>query len=194
VTIMKILHVDSSIQAEQSVTRKLSAAIVERLRKVAPQAVVTYRDLAAQPLPELSPEQLRTSSPARDAALEELLAADTVVIGAPMYNFSIPSQLKAWFDAVVIAGKTFRYSEAGVEGLLGDKRVLIASSRGGVYSPEAGMAAFDHHEPYLRNLLGFLGVRNVDVIRAEGVRMGEDMANRAIVDALASVGQLRASA
>ncbi|MCC8362664.1 FMN-dependent NADH-azoreductase [Lysobacter sp. A6] len=191
---MKILHLDSSIQAEQSVTRRLSAAIVERLRKVSPQAVVTYRDLAADPLPELSPEQLRTPSTARESALDELLDADTIVIGAPMYNFTIPSQLKAWLDAVVIAGRTFRYSEAGVEGLLGDKRVIIASSRGGVYSPGGAMAAFDHQEAYLRNILGFVGVRDVEVIRAEGVRMGEDAAHRAITDAMASVGQLRSVA
>lgn len=191
---MKILHLDSSIQAEQSVTRRLSAAIVDRLRKVSPQAVVTYRDLAADPLPELSPEQLRTPSAARESALDALLDADTIVIGAPMYNFTIPSQLKAWLDAVVIAGRTFRYSEAGVEGLLGDKRVIIASSRGGVYSPGGAMAAFDHQETYLRNILGFIGVRDVEVIRAEGVRMGEDTAHRAITDAMASVGELRSVA
>jgi len=191
---MQILHLDSSIQAEQSVTRKLSAAIVERLRKVSPQAVVTYRDLATNPLPELSPEQLRSPSGAREDALDELLAADAIVIGAPMYNFTIPSQLKAWLDAVVIAGKTFRYSEAGVEGLLGDKRVIIASSRGGVYAPDGAMAALDHQESYLRNILGFIGVRDVEVIRAEGVRMGEEMAHRAITDALASVGELRSVA
>lgn len=122
---MNILHIDSSIQGDQSVTRSLSAAIVTHLRKHQPQARVTYRDVAAAPLPQFSTDAFVTDpTPASTrelaVALEEALAADVIVIGAPMYNFGVPSQLKSWLDALAIPGRTFRYSEQGVEGLLGE--------------------------------------------------------------------------
>lgn len=132
---MKLLHIDASILGGNSVSRQLSAAAVERLRKTTPDLDVTYHDLSAKPLSHLSGEHLaaahgatpetqavRDDIAASTAALDEFLAADIVVIGAPMYNFTIPSQLKAWIDRLLVAGKTFSYSEKGVEGLAGGKR------------------------------------------------------------------------
>jgi FMN-dependent NADH-azoreductase len=118
------------------------------------------------------------------ALLEELFAADIIVIGAPMYNFSVPSQLKAWIDRLLIAGKSFRYGAAGPEGLLPKgKKVFIASSRGGAYGPETPAAFLEHQESYLRGALGFIGLTDVTVIRAEGVAMGPDARAAAVNDA-----------
>lgn len=199
---MHILHLDSSIQGDQSVSRKLSAAIVQRLRDASPGARVTYRDLAAAPLPQFSaavaaavgaePHAHAEAAPLC-AALQELLAADAVVIGAPMYNFSVPTQLKSWLDAVAVPGKTFSYGPEGVKGLLGGKRVIVASARGGFYGPDSPAAAAEHHETYLRAFFGFLGVEDFEVIRAEGVRIAPEIAERAVDDALAQVAQLRAA-
>jgi FMN-dependent NADH-azoreductase len=142
---MKLLHLDSSVLGPLSVSRQVSAAIVERLKKANPRLDVTYRDLTATPLAHLSGSHLAAGQGATpdaslqddiaagQAVLEEFLAADIVVLGAPMYNFTIPSQLKAWIDRILVAGKTFKYSAAGVEGLAGNKRVIVAISRGGFY-------------------------------------------------------------
>ena len=151
---MTLLHIDASILGANSASRQLSQAVVDRLRKAGQEAAVVYRDLAAAPLAHLSGEHLAAGQgatpesaalqkdiAASQAVLDEFLAADTVVIGAPMYNFTIPSQLKAWIDRIVVAGKTFRYGATGVEGLAGNKRVIIAISRGGFYgagTPTAG--------------------------------------------------------
>ena len=148
---MKLLHVDSSIQGAHSVSRQLSAEIVAKLRQVTPELEITDRDLAAEPVPHLSGSTLAARQPAAGQptadvghdlvlsakVLDEFLAADIVIVGAPMYNFGVPSQLKAWIDRLLVAGKTFRHSESGVEGLASGKRVVIASSRGGIYSEEA---------------------------------------------------------
>lgn len=199
---MNILHIDSSIQGDQSVSRRLSAAIVQQLRGTAPDSQVTYRDLAAAPLPQFSatvaaavgtePHTHAEAAPLC-AALQELLAADTVVIGAPMYNFSVPTQLKSWLDAIAVPGKTFSYGPGGVKGLLGEKRVIVASARGGFYGPDSPAAAAEHHETYLRAFFGFLGVTRFEVIRAEGVRMAPEIAEQAMNDALLQVAQLRAA-
>lgn len=202
---MKILHIDSSIQGELSVSRKLSAAIVARLRSVAPDSVVIYRDLASQPLPQFSSDVVaafqaigsgaevpQSAAPLCDA-LNELLDADTIVIGAPMYNFSVPTQLKSWLDAIAVPGKTFNYGPEGVKGLLGDKRVIVASARGGFYGPDSPAAAAEHHETYLRAFLEFLGVSRFEVIRAEGVRIDPRIAERAIDDAMTQVSGLLAA-
>src|SRR6267154_1900909 len=143
---MRLLHIDSSILGEASASRELSAAIVKAVTSAVPGVEITRRDLDADPIPHLDSRSLaavrpeiagNAAAPAADeksaAALDEFLAADIVVIGAPMYNFTIPSQLKAWLDHIVIAGKTFSYSEAGVKGLAGGKKVIIVSSRGGLY-------------------------------------------------------------
>lgn len=183
---MNILHVDASITGPASVTRTLSAEIVEAERRLYPDAEVTVRDLAEQPLDHLSNKHLaaaqgaapndarvRDDVTAGQAALEEFLAADLIVVGAPMYNFGIPSQLKAWIDRLAVAGVTFRYTEAGPEGLAGGKKVIIASSRGGFF---AGLPAeaLDHQEAYLRTVFGFVGITDVTVVRAEGVAIGEE--------------------
>ena len=203
---MNILHIDSSILGEHSVSRRLSAAAVRRLTQLSPNAHVVYRDLAARPIPQFSPELVQIAmgaSPAGAGAhdaqvvgevLDELLAADVVVIGAPMYNFTVPSQLKSWLDAVVVAGKTFKYDANGVQGLLGGKRAIIASSRGGYYGPDSNNAVAEHHETYLRSLLGFIGIQDIQVVRAEGVRMGPEIADAAIAAALVQAERLQLAA
>lgn len=125
------------------------------------------------------------------ACLDELLQADLLVIGAPMYNFSLPSSLKAWIDRVAVAGTTFAYGEAGPEGLLKGRRAYIASVRGGQYAEGTPEAALDHQERYLQDLLGFLGIVDVTVIRAEGVAMGESEKAQALADASARIAFLR---
>jgi len=129
---------------------------------------------------------------AGEAALDEFLAADIVVLGAPMYNFSIPSQLKAWIDRVAVAGKTFRYTETGPVGLAGGKKVIVASSRGGFYGPGSPTAALDHQESYLRAVFGFLGITDITFIRAEGVAIGTESRAKAIDAAKSDVAKLAA--
>lgn len=183
---MKLLQIDSSILGENSVSRQLSAGLVARLREEHPDLEVVSRDLAAHPLPHVSPGHL-AGDPALQAELDEsgrvlaeFLAADVVVVGAPMYNFTIPSQLKTWIDRLVVAGTTFRYGENGPEGLVKGKRVIVASSRGGVYSPGSPAAGVDFQETYLRAVFGFLGITDVEFVRAEGVAMGPDARQTAL--------------
>ena len=126
-------------------------------------------------------------------ALDEVLAADVIVIGAPMYNFSIPSQLKSWLDALVVPGKTFRYGANGAEGLLGDKRMIIASSRGNFYGADSPAASAEHHESYLLSFLGFLGVTRIEIVRAEGVKLSPEHAQTAVAAALEHASQLKAA-
>jgi FMN-dependent NADH-azoreductase len=186
---MNLLHVDSSALGAHSVSRELSAAIVDAWKRAHPGATVKYRDVAAQPLPHWAPVA-DASDPAVRAGgevMDEFLAADVVVIGAPMYNFSIPSALKAWIDRVAVAGKTFRYGANGPEGLAGGKRVIIASSRGGYYGEDSPAAAFDFQETYLRKVFGFLGVTDIEVIRAEGVNVGAEQKTQAIASAHAAI-------
>jgi FMN-dependent NADH-azoreductase len=200
---MNILHIDSSILGAGSVSRALSAEIVAALRARHPAARVTYRDLGAAPVGHLSgahlaaaqgavPEAaaLREDLAAGQAALEEFLAADIVVVGAPMYNFGVPSQLKAWIDRLAIPGKTFRYTEAGAEGLAGGKIVIIASSRGGFYGAETPTAFLDHQESYLRGIFGFFGITDVRFVRAEGVNLGPDRREAAIGAAREEIARL----
>jgi FMN-dependent NADH-azoreductase len=126
------------------------------------------------------------------SALEEFLAADTVVIGAPMYNLSLSSQLKAWIDRLAVAGKTFRYTETGPVGLMGGKKVIVASSRGGFYGAGSPAAGFDFQETYLRGVFGFMGVTDIRFIRAEGVSVGPDQKSAALAAAMAEIGALAA--
>lgn len=177
---MKLLHIDSSILGDASASRQLSAELVQAWRQNEDGLDVTYRDLAADAVAHFSALTLAAgSTPAelRDAALkhevavgeevlEEFLAADVVVIGAPMYNFTISSQLKAWIDRIAVAGKTFRYTENGPVGLAGDKKVVIVSTAGGVHAGQPTGAA---HEGYLRTVLGFFGITDIEVVRAEGL-------------------------
>jgi len=184
---MKLLHLDSSALGTASVTRELSAAIVARWQDKLPRLEVEYRDLDTNPLPHLTGQSLAQSDPAEtaDAArvLEQFLAADVLVIGAPMYNFSVPSTLKAWIDRIAVAGKTFRYTENGPEGLAKGKHLIIASGRGGLHTG----APTDFQEAYLRQVFGFLGVTDIDFVRAEGVAYSPQHRTDAIAAALASI-------
>ncbi|MGY3230678.1 FMN-dependent NADH-azoreductase [Luteibacter sp. HA06] len=189
---MKLLHLDASALGAYSVSRGLTAAITAEFVQSHPGVEVTYRDLHAAPLGHWGlPAGENDPAAAESAAvLEEFLAADVIVIGAPMYNFGITSSLKAWIDRIAVAGKTFQYTSTGPEGLAGGKRVIIASSRGGVYSHGAPAAAMDFQEPYLRAVLGFLGVTDIEFVRAEGVAMSDDHKAQAVGGAIASIGGL----
>jgi FMN-dependent NADH-azoreductase len=202
---MNLLHLDASILGANSASRQLSAAIVARLRQADPATVVTYRDLAATPLGHLSgaqvaaamgaaPESLAVQQELADsqAVLREFLDADTVVIGAPMYNFGIPSQLKTWIDRIVARGQTFRYGEKGPEGLAGNKRVIIAVSRGGFYGAGTPIAAMEHVESYLRGVFGFIGVTNLEFVVAEGLLVGPEQREKSMQGALAVAAELAA--
>ncbi|KAB1072756.1 FMN-dependent NADH-azoreductase [Methylobacterium planeticum] len=203
---MQLLHVDGSILGAHSVSRTVSAAIVDRLRSESPGLAVTHRDLAATPLPHLSGATLAARQPNAgntpdvladvalgDAVLEEFLAADIVVIGAPLYNFTISSQLKAWIDRILVAGRTFRYGEGGAEGLVGGKRVILAIARGGFYGPGTPYAAAEHAETYLRAVLAFMGIANPEIIVAEGIAVGPEQRERALAGALEAAGALKAA-
>lgn len=172
---MKILHLDSSALGAASASRELTAAVVRQLRADSPHVEVTYRDLDAQPLPHLTGASLAKSDPAEvelaQRVMQEFLDADVLVVGAPMYNFSLPSTLKAWIDRIAVAGVTFRYSANGPEGLAGGKRVIVASTRGGVYG-DASPA--DFQEGYLRQVFAFLGVQDIEIVRAEGLNLGPE--------------------
>lgn len=205
---MDILHIDSSIMGEHSVSRQLTAAVVDRLVALTPDAKITYRDVASEPLPQvygaLYAASVGADAPQRDTALfddaavvnralDEVLAADVIVIGAPMYNFSVPSQLKSWLDALAVPGKTFSYDASGAKGLLGDKRVIVASSRGNFYGPDSPVASAEHHESYLLSFFGFLGITQIEIVRAEGVKISPELAQTAVAAALAQAGQLKAA-
>lgn len=179
---MKLLHIDSSVLGARSVSRELTRAVVGEWRRAHPAMEVTYRDVGVEPPAHLSAEILgarflpagrhsalqRAETALGEALLEEFLAADVIVLGAPMYNFSIPTQLKAWLDRILVADRTFRYTASGPEGLVEGKTAVIVSARGGLYSG-APARLMDHQESYLTTALNFTGIRDITVIRAEGV-------------------------
>ena len=185
---MRLLHLDSSALGANSVTRELSAAIVARWQDAIPGLRIDYRDFDINPLPHLTGGALAgtdvAAKAAGDAAMDEFLASDVIVIGAPMYNFGIPSTLKAWIDRIAVAGKTFRYTESGPEGLAKGKRVIVASGRGGVYGESN---AADFQEAYLRQLFGFLGIADVEFVRAEGVGLSPEHRAKALREAHARI-------
>jgi len=198
-----ILHIDSSPLGDLSVSRKLTAKTLQELRESYPEAKVVKRDLGTSPLPHLDgltlgsfftpPDQrnaaLHQAVQLSDQVVEELLAADVIVIGAPMWNFGIPSALKAWIDHVVRRGRTFKYGAAGPESLLPKgKKVIIVSTRGGVYS-EGPMKMMDYQETYLRAVLGFIGLSDISFVRAEGVAMGPEAAQAAMQLAETQLGE-----
>jgi FMN-dependent NADH-azoreductase len=202
----KLLHIDSSVLGPHSVSRQLSAAIVDRLRQTAPNLEIAYRDLSAIPLAHLSGAHLAAAQGATNpdatlaqelaagqAVMDEFLTADTVVLGAPMYNFTIPSQLKAWIDRVVVAGKTFTYGANGPQGLAGNKRVIVAISRGGFYGADTPMAALEHLETYLRSMFGFIGVTRLEFISADGIQVGPEHREKALAGALEAATNLHAA-
>lgn len=205
---MKLLHIDTSILGSGSVSRELSALIVERLSEGGGVDVL-YRDLVEAGLPHLTAASLPGAHPvsamagpldaaaqvlreASDRMLEDFIAADTVVIGVPMYNFTIPSQLKAWIDRIVVPGKTFRYGANGPEGLAGGKRVVVAMARGGFYGVETGMVSAEHAESYLRTVLGFIGITDPEFVLAEGLATGEHTRTQAVASAREAVRQIAA--
>lgn len=193
---MKLLHIDSSALGGYSVSRQLTADIVAELKRATPNLAIRYHDLAAQPLPHWTPVA-DASDPAAvlgTEMLEEFLAADVVVIGAPMYNFAISSQLKAWLDRILVAGKTFRYTANGPEGLADGKRVIVASSRGGFYGKDTPAAAMDFQEPYLRAAFAFIGIHDVEFVRAEGIAIGDEQKAAALKSARSTIGTLVAKA
>jgi FMN-dependent NADH-azoreductase len=185
---MNLLHLDASIQGDDSISRVLSRAMAARFLEAFPKGRYLYRDLAAAPLPHVTLERLASAE--AHAVLEEFLHTDVVIIGAPMYNFALASQLKTWLDHILIAGHTFRYEDGRSVGLTGDKRVLVAHSRGGIYPPDAD-DSMEHAETYLRSVLRFIGVNNPEFVVAEGTRLGEEARNRAVAGALQAISDLR---
>ncbi len=180
---MTILKIDSSITGDASVSRQLTTATVDQLVSQNLEQRVIVRDLVASPLSHL------TLGGSGDAdVLDEFLAAETVVIGAPMYNFTVPSQLKAWIDRILVAGKTFQYGANGPEGLAGDKRVIVAVSRGGFYDDTN---ALEHVETYLKGVLGFIGIIP-EFVHADGIAVGPEQRNAGIANGLAEVERLAA--
>ena len=204
---MNILHLDSSILGNHSITRELSAAVVADIRAQHPSAHVTYRDLVLDEICHLTGpiaagfRQMDVSDfddstvrehQVSETLVTEFLASNVIVLGAPMYNFSVPSQVKAWLDRVAQAGRTFRYTESGPVGLAGGKQVVVVSARGGFYA-EAPLAHMDHQESYLKAFFGFLGIRDVRFVRAEGASKGQAVREKGIALARASVGDVLAS-
>ncbi len=194
---MQLLHIDSSITGEQSVSRKLTQQIVDAWVAKHPDTKVDRLDLltdapahftADAMAPRTGQKDGLTEAQVRENAVSERLVqqfldADVVVVGAPFYNFAIPSQLKAWLDRIAQPGRTFSYTAAGPEGLAKGKTVIVASSRGGIYSTtEAGMAA-EHQESYLKVMFGFFGITDVRFVRAEGMGMGPEMREKAFASA-----------
>lgn len=202
---MKILHIDSSFNDELSVTRHLSGEVVRKLTESGNYEEVIYRDVVKdeihhltakiaagfRPVPrkEHSTEEEGNERLLSETLVKEFLDSDVVVIGAPMYNFSVPTQLKAWLDRLAQPGKTFRYTATGPEGLAGGKKIIIASARGGFYekTPLAGM---DFQEKYLQTYFGFLGITDVVFIRAEGASRGEEIKQQEIAKARLSIDEL----
>lgn len=188
-----ILHINSSVRGTDSVSRTVTQEFLTKWQSTEPGTAIVERDLVAQPLPHLtgeivgafftpadqrSPEQAKLAAQS-DALVKELFAADVIVIGAPMYNFSVSSALKAWIDHVARAGQTFKYTEAGPVGLVTGKKVYIFTSRGGVYS-EGPAKVMDFHEPYLRAVLGFIGITDITFVHTEGLGMGEEAVAKAL--------------
>ena len=196
-----ILILDSAATGESSVSRRLTRAAAEALVARDPDAHITLRDVGSNPIPHLTAETVpairagiveteaaREALELSDALIAELKAADLIVIGAPMYNFGMPSTLKAWFDHVLRARVTFRYTEDGPEGMLTGRRAVVVETRAGVYS-DGPAAAMDSQEPHIRTLLGFMGIDDVTFVRAEKLAFGPEAAEAAIGGALGQIEQ-----
>ncbi|HJR82882.1 MAG TPA: NAD(P)H-dependent oxidoreductase [Sphingomicrobium sp.] len=183
---MTILHIDSSISGENSASRAISARIVDQVKTAQWGEEIVYRDLAAEPLPHLTLDAFADSS-----VLDEFLAADTIVIGAPMYNFTLPSQLKSWLDRILVAGKTFRYTAGGPEGLAGGRRVIVALARGGIYDAGSPAAALEHLESYLRGVFNFIGIEP-EFVAADGLAISPEHRETSIGQALGETFRLAA--
>jgi FMN-dependent NADH-azoreductase len=203
---MKLLHIDSSILSTNSVSRQLTKDTVAQWVSNHPDTTVDYLDLAVDTPSHLSADSLGFRAPAgaaqsdvqkrenaiSEALVTQFLAADVIVVGAPLYNFSIPSQLKSWIDRIAQVGRTFAYTETGPKGLAGGKTVIVASTRGGVYSTNDWGRAAEHQESYLQTVFGFLGITDVRFVRAEGVAMGDAKKAEALGEAANSIVKLAA--
>ena len=190
---MKLLHIDSSILGDTSASRTVSREIVARYKKAVPDLEVEHLDLVARELPHLTGHhlaQMQVPESRESQTLADFLAADVIVIGAPMYNFTISTQLKSWIDRVVVAGKTFKYGANGPEGLATGKRVIVAISRGGVY-PEN--APFEHAESYLKVIFGFIGITDLTFVRAEGLQLSPEHRQKSLAAALAAIPVAKAA-
>ena len=197
---MKILQINSSARSAGANSTRLADAVTTRLKAANPGAVVELRDLAAHPHPVLdeaalgalfTPAEQRSPEQAArvaldDALIAQLQSADAIVLGVPMYNFGVPVQLKTWIDAIARAGVTFRYTENGPEGLVKGKKVYVALARGGIYRDTLA----DSQVPYLKGVLGFLGMTDVEFIYAEGLAMGPETADKAFAEAEAAIAAL----
>ncbi|MFC5473866.1 FMN-dependent NADH-azoreductase [Paraherbaspirillum soli] len=182
---MKLLHIDSSILGEASASRQLSREVAHALQAAEPALELVYRDLSEDLTAHLSgasfaakgtPVELRTAAQKlevelADSILNEFMAADVIVIGAPMYNFSVPTQLRTWIDRIAVAGVTFRYTANGPEGLAKGKRIVIVSTSGGKH---AGLPTGIGHEDYLKLVFGFLGITDIEIVRADGLSYGAE--------------------
>ena len=199
---MIVIHIDSSPRGVDSVSRDLTRQIVDRLKVVEPTLDVIRYDLGERPLPHLSSDAIgalrraelataeqRELGALSDRMIEELQRADLIVIGSPMHNFGITSQLKAWFDTIIRAGKTFSYGEQGPQGLLKDKRAIVVETRGGVYTTGPA-ASFNHQEPHLKTLLGFIGISDVQFIHAEGLDKGPESRAKGLAHAKHAIEQM----
>ena len=198
---MQILHIDSATTGEQSITRKLTDLVTQHFTEANPDATVIHRDLVADPLahidpittkalrtpPETHDEAVAAAYPDQRAVLDEFLASDIVIIGAPMYNFSIPSQLKAWMDRLGVPGVTFKYSEAGPEGLAGGRKVVIASARGGEYSNDQ-MA--ENQESLLKTFMEFIGIEDLHFVRVEKTGFGPEAIEEGLAKAKEEIATL----
>ncbi len=185
---MKLLHLDSSILGQNSASRELGAALVAKWRRDVRGLEVIHRDLAANPLPHLSGGSLAQADAGETATaaavMDEFLSADVIVVGAPMYNFGIPSQLKAWIDRVAVAGKTFRYTAEGPQGLAGGKKVIVAATYGGTHPTESGR---NFVEPYLRQVFGFLGIDDIEFVSAAGLSISPEQRVQSMSGAIAQI-------
>lgn len=204
---MKLLHIDSSVLGSNSVSRQLTADIVAQWKASHPATTVEYLDLAISAPSHLSLDSLgfrltagtelsevqQRENAVSEAMVSQFLEADVIVVGAPLYNFSVPSQLKAWIDRVAQVGRTFKYTEKGPQGLAGGKTVIVASTRGGVYSTSEGGRAMEHQESYLQTVFGFFGITDVRFVRAEGLAMGEAPKAQAIASAQGDIKSLQAA-
>jgi len=193
---MQLLHIDSAITGAQSVSRQITARVVESWVAAHTGTKVEHLDLAVNAPTHLSADSLgfrtgqaaetevqRRENAVSEALVSQFLASDVVVIGAPFYNFTIPTQLKAWIDRIAQAGRTFKYTDKGPVGLAGGKTVIVVVSRGGIYSTSEGGRAMEHQEGYLRTVFGFMGITDVRFVRAEGVAMGPDAKGQALANA-----------
>ncbi|MBO6767803.1 MAG: NAD(P)H-dependent oxidoreductase [Erythrobacter sp.] len=198
---MQILRIDSSTTGDQSISRKLTDELLAHFTNLHPDAKVVTRDLVAEPLPHIDPittsairtppetheEAVAAAYPGERAVLDEFLASDIVIVGAPMYNFSIASQLKAWLDRLGVPGVTFKYSENGPEGLAGGRKVVVASARGGEYSNDQ-MA--ENQESLLTTFFGFVGVEDLHFVRVEKAGYGPEAIEAGLAAAKEEIAKL----